>query len=199
MCRVVQHELWLQAVVKGGQLLPIRSCIEAFLKGDETALQSTLGPSSAELQQMLLRMVWAADSNGAASSAVAVSAAGAASLTAAQASFDTTRASPAIKAGHLHPDGSSSSNISTASDAQAAQSTPEAALQAPATASASRAEMQPCEHDTSSQSHLAVGGSGHDGGAAEAGQIDREEEAGCDVLVKYLLREFLGSDINSQL
>ena len=198
MCRVVQHELWLQAVVKGGQLLPIRSCIEAFLKGDETALQSTLGPSSAELQQMLLRMVWAADSNGAANSAVAVSAAGPA-LTAAQASFDTTRASPAIKAGHLHPDGSSSSNISTALEAQAAENTPEAALQAPATASASRAEMQPCEHDTSSQSHLAAGGSGHDGGAAEAGQIDHEEEAGCDVLVKYLLREFLGSDQNSQL
>ncbi len=158
-----------------------------------------MGPSSAELQQMLARMVWAADSDDAAKSAAAVSAAGAASSTAAQASFDTTSTSPAMKAGHVHPDDSSSSNIITASEAQAAESTPEAALKAPAFASASRAEMQLCEHDISSQNHLAAGSSGHDGGAAEVGENDHEEEAGCDVLVKYLLREFLGGDQTTQL
>ena len=189
------RELWLQVVVKGGQLLPIRSCIEAFLKGDETALQSTMGSSSAELQQMLARMVWAADSDGAANSAAAVSAAGAASSTAAQASFVTTSASPAIKEGHLHPEGSSSSNISTASEAQAAESTLGAALKPPAFATASRAEMQLCESDMSSQNQLAASSSNH-GGAAEVGH---EEEAGCDVLVKYLLREFLGGDQTTQL
>ncbi|KAA6426104.1 MAG: hypothetical protein FRX49_03956 [Trebouxia sp. A1-2] len=59
--RPLQREEFLaklpKVVVKGGQLLPIRSCIEAFLKGDETALQSTMGSSSAELQQMLARMI----------------------------------------------------------------------------------------------------------------------------------------------
>ncbi len=162
-----------------------------------------MGPSSAELQQMLARMVWAADANGAANSAAAVSAAGAASSTADQASFNTSIASPASNAGHLRADCdsncSSSSNVSAASEAQAAESTPEAALKAPATASASRAEMQLCEHDMSSQNQLAAGSSGHDGSAAEIGQNDHEEEAGCDVLVKYLLREFLGGDQTTQL
>jgi len=68
----------------------------------------------------------------------------------------------------------------------------------PATASASRAQMQLCVHDMSSQDQLAASSSGH-GGAAEIGQIDHEEEAGCDVLVKYLLREFLGGDQPTQL
>jgi len=202
MCRVAQRELWLQVVVKGGQLLPIRSCIEAFLKGDDTALQSTMGPSSAELQQMLARIVWAADSNIAVNSAAAFSAAGAASPAAAQASFDTLIASPASNAGHLRadcdPDCSSSSNVRTASEAQAAESTPEAAFKPPATASASRAQVQLFVHDMSSQDQLAASSSGH-GGAAEIGQIDHEEEAGCDVLVKYLLREFLGGDQPTQL
>ncbi len=161
-----------------------------------------MGPSSAELQQMLARMVWAADANGAANSAAAVSAAGAASATAAQASFNTSIASPASNAGHLRADCdsncSSSSNVSAASEAQAAESTPEAALKAPAFASASRAEVQLCESDMSSQNQLAAGSS-DDGGAAEIGQIDHEEEAGCDVLVKFLLREFLGGDQSTQL
>ncbi len=147
-------------------------------------------------------MVWAADADGAANSAAAVSAAGAASYTAAQASFDTSSASPASDAGRLHadcdPDCSSSSNVSAASEAQVAESTPEAALKAPAFESASRAEMQLWEHDMSSRNQLAAGSSDH-GGAAEIGQNDHEEEAGCDVLVKYLLREFLGGDQTTQL
>ncbi|KAL0026772.1 hypothetical protein WJX77_000620 [Trebouxia sp. C0004] len=137
--RPLQREEFLaklpKVVVKGGQLLPIRSCIEAFLMGDDAALQSTMGPSSAELQQI------------------------------------------------------SSSNVSTGSEAQVAEGTPEAALKAPATASTSRAEM-------SSQNYLAAGSSGPGGAAA---LIDHEEEAGCDVLVKYLLREFLGGDQTTQL
>ena len=156
-----------------------------------------MGPSSAELQQMLARIVWAADSNGAATLAAAFSAAGAASSSAAQASCHTSTALPASNAGHLcadcDSDCSSSSNVSTASEAQAAESTPDAALKAPAAASASGAEMQLCEHDMSSQNDLAASSSGHDS-AGEIGQIDHEEEAGCDVLVKYLLREFLGGD-----
>lgn len=159
-----------------------------------------MGPSSAELQQMLARMVWAADSNGAANSAASVSAAGAASSSADQASSNTSIASLASNAGRLRADCgsncSSFSNVSTASEAQAAESTPEAALKAPAFASASRAEMQLCEHDMSSRNQLAAGSS-DDGGAAATGQNDHEEEAGCDVLVKYLLKEFLGGDQTS--
>ena len=45
--------LLIQVVIKGGQVLPIRSCIEAFLKGDETALQTALAQSAPELQQAL--------------------------------------------------------------------------------------------------------------------------------------------------
>ncbi|DBA87296.1 TPA: hypothetical protein ACH3X1_004354 [Trebouxia sp. C0004] len=195
--RPLQREEFLaklpKVVVKGGQLLPIRSCIEAFLMGDDAALQSTMGPSSAELQQMLARIVWAADANCAANSAAAFSAAGAASSTAAQASCNTNSASSASTAGHVcadcDPDCSSSSNVSTGSEAQVAEGTPEAALKAPATASTSRAEM-------SSQNYLAAGSSGPGGAAA---LIDHEEEAGCDVLVKYLLREFLGGDQTTQL
>lgn len=45
--------VYIQVVIKGGQILPIRSCIEAFLRGDDTALQTALVQSAPELQQAL--------------------------------------------------------------------------------------------------------------------------------------------------
>lgn len=179
----------LQVVVKGGQLLPIRSCIEAFLNGDDTALQFTSGPPLADLQQVLASITWAADPDNAANTAATTAAAGV--------------TSPAVAAGHDNPtvtsdgttrqalaqhdtDCSSVAIVDARQEAQAAGITDRVSLEAPSSASANRTHVQPSDHPQD-----AIGGNVvHETGQYSLG--DAESDAGCDQLVKYLLKELLG-------
>ena len=180
----------LQVVVKGGQLLPIRSCIEAFLKGDDTALQFTSGPPLAELQQVLASRTWAADPDNAANTAATTAAARVASPAMAAFGHDslgvTSDGTTRQLVGQHDTDCSSVAIVDARLDAQAAGITHSVALEAPSSASANRTHVQPSDHPQDATScNLA-----HETGQYSLG--DAGSDAGCDQLVKYLLKELLG-------
>jgi len=125
--------------------LPIRSCIEAFLNGDDTALQFTVGPSSAELQQVLASISWTAASSNAdtADSEAACTAPEAASLPGPVTSADSTAGQPsAVESG-----GCSIFRVDDAKiEAKHSETQQEVALKPPLTAPATRTKMQLDSH-----------------------------------------------------
>ena len=186
----------LQVVVKGGQLLPIRSCIEAFINGDDTALQFALGPSSAELQHMLTSLAMAAGSSAAAQEQTACTAAPPSPPQVSGITGDSQivqkdcstydRLSSAEHA-DVH---SSVRTVEAYLGTQALQTTTVTSLRPPLAAAATRA-------DAHLSPAFAIDGSSQDIAASssidEDGLSGGDQDAGCDQLVKYLLREFLGS------
>lgn len=187
--------LLIQVVIKGGRVLPIRSCIEAFLKGDETALQTALSQSAPGMQQAL------AD--------IAVGLKQHAASNAHHISHDRHSRS------HLTPGGSHPSSPGTLArpehgaaphrhdDGLSAKSYVAGVRLGPeADGGSTEVSLQPPEaadvHRSASDSECSTAGqlspsAGHDAAMSPMHPCSTTEDApGCDQLVHYVLRELLG-------
>lgn len=186
--------VYMQVIIKGGQILPIRGCIEAFLRGDDTALQTALVQSAPEIQQAL------AD--------IAVGLKQHAPSSALSASHDKHSRS-LLKPGGGHPSSpgmlgspeqeafhSSDDGLSAKSYVEGVRLGPEP------TASCSEVLMQPpraadvhrSAHDSArnTASHAASSTS-RDAAISPINHCSSTEDMpGCDQLVHYVLRELLG-------
>ena len=182
----------MQVVIKGGQLLPIRNCIEAFLNGDETALQSTLASSSLELQQMLKDIIISlnppADAPGKTAREQYSSHL---RQTKAASSHDSKRPASAMSAGPQHSglcshDSGFSAKSYVTGAGLGTDGVQEVALNPPGTASVQRVSQDTASRDSRQEHDIS------EDVAPSSSFTGSVDEAGCNQLVEYVLREFLG-------
>lgn len=181
----------LQVVIKGGQLLPIRSCIEAFIKGDDIALQSALAQSDPELQKTLAGIAVGLQQHTVAS-AHHVSHTGHSrlQLTADGTCPATHGASAGLEQGTSY---GSSGQYSAKSYVADIELTPDSAgtssevVFVPPRA----ADVQRSAYDSASGQRLVS--ASQDAAVPPMHHSESDEsQAGCDQLVQYVLRELLG-------
>ena len=187
----------IQVVIKGGRVLPIRSCIEAFLKGDETALQTALAQSAPELQQALADIAVGLKQH-AASTAHCIShdRHSRSCLTpggSCQSSPGTLARPEHGAACHRNDDGLSArsyvAGVRLGPDFHPAGGSQEVLLQPPRAADVQRSVLDSACSATGQLSPSA----GQDAAMLPMHHCSSNEDApGCDQLVHYVLRELLG-------
>lgn len=178
-------------VIRGAQLLPIRSCIEAFIKGDETALQTALAQSTPELQTALADMAAGLQQRVTANAHhVSHTVHGSSRVTAAGSCLSTPSESVGIKRDAPYGVSAAKSYVAGVERRlDSAGRADEVVLHPPRAADVQRAAQDSVCGTTgqmlSSASQNATSPVTHHGS-------DVENQAGCDQLMQYVLRELLG-------
>lgn len=179
-------------VIKGGKLLPIRSCIEAFIKGDDTALQAALAQSDPALQKTLADISVGLQQRAAAS-AHPVSHTGHSRMrqTADGSCCPPLHGAPAgFERGTSRGNSGESSARSYVADIEltpdSAGTSGEVVLRPP-----EAADVQRSAYDSASGQMLV--NASRDAAVPQMPHSGSDEsQAGCDQLVQYVLRELLG-------
>ena len=187
--------VYMQVIIKGGQILPIRSCIEAFLRGDDTALQTALVQSAPEIQKALADIAVGlkqhAPSSGLRASHDEHSKS---QLTpgGSRPSSPGMLGSPEQEALHRNDDGLSAKSYveGVRLGPDPTPSSSEVLLQPPQAAGVQRLAQDSVHSTTSSHEHST---------SRDAAMLPMhnhcssiEDSPGCDQLVHYVLRELLG-------
>ena len=189
--------LLIQVVIKGGQVLPIRSCIKAFLKGDETALQTALAQSAPDLQKALADIAEGLKQHAASTAHHAShdrhSTSHLTPGTSRSSSPDTLARPEQGAASHRNSDGLSAKSyvagLRLGSDPDPASGSEKVLLQPPRAADVQRSVLDSM-HGATGQLSPSVG---QDAAMSPMHHCSSTEDApGCDQLVHYILRELLG-------
>ena len=189
--------LLIQVVIKSGQVLPIRSCIEAFLKGNETALQTAFAQSASELQKALADVAVGLKQHAASSAHHASHDRHSRPLL----TPDAIRpSSPGMlakpeqgAASHRNEDGLSAKSyvagVRLGPDPDPARGSEEVLFQPPRAADVQRSGVD-MAHNTAGQ--LSPSASQDAAMLPMHHSSNTEDTPGCDQLVHYVLRELLG-------